>query len=668
MTETRTDPAGPDLGATARAAGLKTLHRAFSRAKKTARLLLSGLVVDTEIEPLYADAWWPVTRLVLVVVSIYYAGLAVVHSIAETDTHASWLVLIAIFSSLMALAMLWLTRSVRNERLWQVELTNLTIVLIMLTNVYAYQFMHLQIDRMNNFIILPIFVAVVGASFRIIIPCLLVSVASLLYFTGQIGADTQSQFLTLAMSVTVVAPVLHAIIRLIIIREIRARQAAEKLRDAARKRADFDGLTGLANRSRFFAELKERLDRPGPRRWSVGFLDIDGFKAINDIYGNAVGDRLLAAVARRLLRLCGEECLVARIDSDEFGIVSRQSRNIESIRADYVAGQKSFEEPFVIDGVEIRVSASIGVVPVSETPITAREIGERGAYALFRAKRERRGSVVVFSEEIAQEMENLGAIEHALRNADLVNELYLEFQPQVELRTGKVLAFEALARWRNDSLGQIRPDVFIGVAERAGIVNRLTLVLLEKALTNAATWPDHIGLAFNLSAHDILSSRAVDDICQLITNSGVDPARVELEVTETSVMTDFDEAKRAIEQLTGLGCSIALDDFGSGYSNFVYIDELEISSLKIDRSFVTRMAESSRTVTIVKTIIDLCHNLQIDAVIEGVEREEEAKALSEIGASIAQGYLYSPPIAASTVLDFLRSPGADGVLQPVGQG
>ena len=162
-------------------------------------------------------------------------------------------------------------------------------------------------------------------------------------------------------------------------------------------------------------------------------------------------------------------------------------------------------------------------------------------------------------------------------------------------------------------------------------------------------------MAFNLSARDILAPNAIDDICRLVKTSGVDPHRVEFEVTETSVMTDFEQAKKSIARLTGLGCSIALDDFGSGYSNFVYIDELEISTLKLDRSFVTRMAQSNQTATIVKTIIDLCQNLRIDSIVEGVEREEEAKALAELGASIVQGYLYSRPLAASKVRDYLAS-------------
>ena len=666
MTEKWPSPAGAALDTTAQTGGLAQLQASFGGAANPVEAILPRLVVTPEIEPLYADAWWPVTRFVLVMSSAFYAGLALVHVLAEAEASAPWLVSVAAFSFLVTLGMLLVTRSQHRVRLWQVELTDITIVLIMLTNIYAYQFMHLQIDRMSNFIILPVLIAVIGATFRIIIPCLIVSMASLLFFAGQIGAQTQSQFLTLALSVSVAAPAIHAIIRFIIIREIQARQEAEHLRDAARRRADFDGLTGLANRSRFFAELQDRLDQPDSGSWSVGFLDIDGFKAINDIYGNVVGDRLLAAVAQRLLHLYGENGLVARIDSDGFGIVSHRNLDTETIRANYAADQSAFEEPFLIDGIEIRVTASIGVVPISGSPVSARVVGERGEYALFRAKREPRGSVVVFSDDIALEMENLGAIEHALRNADLVNELYLEFQPQVELQTGKVIAFEALARWKNKSLGQIRPDLFIGVAERAGIVNRLTLVLLEKALTNAATWPEHVGLAFNLSARDILSPHAIDDICRLINKSEIDPGRVEFEVTETSVMTDFEQAKRAIEQLTGLGCSIALDDFGSGYSNFIYIDELDISTLKLDRSFVTRMARSGRTVTIVRTIIDLCRNLQLDAVIEGVEREEEANVLTEIGASIAQGYLYSRPIAASTVLDFLQSSGADRAPQTTG--
>jgi len=604
--------------------------------------------IDGDIARHYGEAWWPVSRLSLVAAATYYALLTVLHARLETGWMQTVLSTIALSSAATFLAMFWATGRVTKVRLWQVEAINLTTLAILLANIYTYQLLHLQVDRLNNFILLPVLIAVIGGTFRIIVPCILICFCSLLFFAGQIGPNVQTQFLTLILGSTVSAVVIHLIVRYIAVREIRARLAAEVLRDAARARADFDGLTGLANRSRFFSALDDALRRTDISV-AVAVIDLDGFKAINDIYGNATGNGLLVAVAGRLRKVCNQDCLTARIGSDEFAIILEQQGDPESIKAVFSEWQRIFDEPFEIEGRQLHITASMGVVPAMGDVRQSRVIVERADFALFRAKRERSGGFVLFSEELSREMENLGAIEHTLRNSDLVRELSLEYQPQVDMHSNKIVAFEALARWDSERLGRVPPDLFIGVAERGGFVDRLTRILLGKAMAAARTWPEHIGLSFNLSARDLMSTVALNDICQMVRDSGIAAHRIEFEVTETSVMTDFDKAKQAIRRLKRLGCRVALDDFGAGYSNFAYIDKLELDTIKLDRAFVTRMRKSERTKTIIATIIELCRNLGMTCVVEGVEYEDEAAMLKTMGGLIVQGYLFGRPVSAGEV-------------------
>jgi diguanylate cyclase (GGDEF)-like protein len=421
--------------------------------------------------------------------------------------------------------------------------------------------------------------------------------------------------------------------------------------------ANLDSLTDLPNRRQFFARLDEefQLAQTQGHRLAVGVLDLDGFKPVNDIYGHAVGDKLLIAVGERLTACCGEATHLARLGGDEFALIMKDVSDQELL----ARGQRmcaALRAPYVLAEATVQISASVGFTVFPELAFTATDLFEQADYALYHGKRTSRGSPVLFSTKHEAEIHRNARIEHALLTADLDSEFAVFFQPVVDARTGKATGFEALARWNSPSLGSVPPDQFIAVAERTGIVNRLTRVLLEKALPAAARWPDHIRLSFNLSNHDISTSEGVVRIVGIVLQSGVDPRRIDFEITETSIMRDFEQAKSAIEAIKALGCGVSLDDFGTGFSSLSQLHALPLTKIKIDRSFVTELHERPASYKIVKSLIALSRDMGLGCVIEGVETANELNALVRLGGFEIQGYYYSRPLPESELAEFLDGP------------
>ncbi|SDN25645.1 bifunctional diguanylate cyclase/phosphodiesterase [Afipia sp. GAS231] len=423
--------------------------------------------------------------------------------------------------------------------------------------------------------------------------------------------------------------------------------------------ANLDSLTGLPNRRQFFARLDEEFVAAEAHgyRLAVGVLDLDGFKPVNDIYGHAVGDKLLIAVGQRLAEACGD-AHVARLGGDEFALIAKQVDDEELLKRGEIictALRKTFE----LTEATVQISGSVGFTVFPELASNATDLFEQADYALYHGKRTSRGNAVLFSTAHEAEIHRNGKIERALRAADLGNELAVVFQPIVDARSEKTVSFEALARWNSPTLGRVPPDQFIPVAERAGIVSRLTRVLLEKALTAAARWPDDIRLSFNLSNHDISSPEGVIRIIGIILKSGFDPKRIDFEITETAIMRDFEQARSAINSLQTFGCGISLDDFGTGYSSLSQLHALPLTKIKIDRSFVTQLHERPASYKIVKSLIALSRDMGLGCVIEGVETSEELAALLHLGGFEVQGYYYSPPLPELELAAYLDAPFAD---------
>ncbi len=346
-------------------------------------------------------------------------------------------------------------------------------------------------------------------------------------------------------------------------------------------------------------------------------MDLDGFKPVNDLYGHATGDALLMEAGNRLREVCGAKLHLARIGGDEFAVVVADVVDDEEL---LVAGRRMCDVlriPFYLGGATVQVSASIGFAIYPDLADNASALFERADYALFRSKRELKGRATLFSREHAAEIHGGATIEQALHAADLERELIVLFQPIIELRTGRTVAFEALARWQSPLVGHVSPAVFIPIAERMGIVTKLTRVLLEKALAAANSWPSDVSLSFNLSAKDISTPEGVMRLIATILASGFDPRRLDLEITETAIMHDFDEAHEAIETLKALGCGICLDDFGTGYSSLTQLHSLPLTKIKIDRSFVTELHVKPASHKIVKSLLALTRDMGLGCVVEG---------------------------------------------------
>ena len=258
-------------------------------------------------------------------------------------------------------------------------------------------------------------------------------------------------------------------------------------------------------------------------------------------------------------------------------------------------------------------------------------------------------------------MKGVAVIEQCLRRADLETEFTLHFQPLYDVDAGSIVSFEALARWDSPELGAVGPDKFIPVAERSDIVYPMTRALLRKALKAAESWPESIQISFNLSARDLISPVAIAQIVAIIESSPVAPQRIDLEITETALMTDFDRAREALLTLKRIGVQISLDDFGTGYSSLSYIHRLPLDKIKIDGSFVKQMGDSPMSRDLVKTMIAMCRNLNLHCVIEGVETEEQLTLLRSYGCNIAQGYWFSRPLPETRVVGFIAAAASQAI-------
>jgi diguanylate cyclase (GGDEF)-like protein len=402
------------------------------------------------------------------------------------------------------------------------------------------------------------------------------------------------------------------------------------------------------------------------RPFWMGIFDLDGFKAINDVYGHIVGDDLLCAVVNRASALNIEGATFGRIGGDEFiAIFTGQvdARTAEHLGATVI---DAISSPYPVDLLQLSIGASAGFAHFPSMGASGAQLYEKADYALFKAKTQSRGKCVLFDTAEDEEMKRAIEIERALREGDLEEELFLLFQPQYSPEQDRVVGFEALARWQSPQLGLVRPDLFIRAAERAGHIRRVTNILFSKGLAEMAQWPSDISLSFNLSAQDISDRAFVLSLLGQIMQSGIAPQRIEFEITETAVMTDLDTSSKLLEELQASGCRIALDDFGSGYSSFEYIDQLPLDKVKIDRSFVRKVAHSNTSREIVAGVIGLCRKLDLRCVLEGVETQAEMDILGRLQPDLIQGYLFGRPMSAEDARrKILEQDGVQLALEPV---
>jgi diguanylate cyclase (GGDEF)-like protein len=431
---------------------------------------------------------------------------------------------------------------------------------------------------------------------------------------------------------------------------------AEELSKANFILANEDSLTGLANRRSFLSKLTNDVCNAELGQLdglAVGILDLDGFKLINDVYGHPTGDRLLKAVGIRLSDLFCERVFISRLGGDEFGLIISGVIGEEELTG---LGEKicgAMQVPFEIGELVANLSGSVGFSVWEGIKDNAERLFENADYALYHSKDNARGGVTIFNEQHAATIREVSGVDRRLQDANLEDEMSLVFQPILTPRNIKTIGFEVLARWNSPILGHVSPDVFIRSAERAGMINRLTAVLLKMALKEAKNWPQDVFMSFNLSMQDITSSRAILNLISIVNASGFDPGRITFEVTETSMMNDYERAMDSLNMLKNLGAKIARDDFGTGYSSLAYVRAMPLDKLKLDRSFITEIESDEDAGAIVHTMIDLCRNLKLDCIVEGVETSGQLDVLNALGCEIIQGYYFSMPLNATDALAYI---------------
>ncbi|MBC3953658.1 putative bifunctional diguanylate cyclase/phosphodiesterase [Pseudomonas triticifolii] len=422
--------------------------------------------------------------------------------------------------------------------------------------------------------------------------------------------------------------------------------------------ANQDSLTGLPNRRQFFQTLDLAMSQALEQGTglAVGVLDLDGFKPVNDLYGHRTGDQLLIMVAERLRAVVSDTVHVSRLGGDEFALVIKGNISNDALLALGKRLCDQMHDNFQLLDMPIQIGATFGIATYPATADNATQLFEYADYALYQGKNHNQGTTCLFSTAHREQLHADGVTEQALRRANLETEFYVLFQPIMESCSRETVAFEALARWNSPELGPVSPARFIPIAERIGMINKLTAPLLTLALQKALSWPDPIRLAFNLSAHDFATCESVNLIVGIIENSGFDPSRLDLEITETAVMQDIVQVQQAVAQFRQLGCGISLDDFGTGFSSLSQLHALALTKLKIDRSFVTGVHDNPASYKIVKSLVALSLDMSLGCVIEGVETQEELTTLQTLGCTMVQGYFYSRPISFEDTLKWLEIP------------
>ena len=424
------------------------------------------------------------------------------------------------------------------------------------------------------------------------------------------------------------------------------------------RQALHDSLTGLPNRALLHDRIKRQIsddDRLG-RRAVVMLTDLDHFKEINDTLGHHVGDELLKLVATRLKGALREDDTVARLGGDEFAILAPHLRDVAEGWRLAERLTRALDEPFAIDGVRLDVRASIGLAFFPDHGDDVDTLIQRADVALYAAK-ETRGSVAVYDPRRDPHPLQRLALLSELRQGIENDQLVLYYQPKADAATGKVSSVEALVRWQHPRRGLIGPDEFVPVAENTGLIGQLTLVVLEKALRTVRAW-DRLGLTLSISVN--LSVRHLNDldlpnqVRTLLTRFGVEPERLTLEVTESTIMADPTRSVTVLGMLRDLGVQLAVDDFGTGYSSLAYLKRLDVDELKIDKSFVQNLGASESDAVIVRSTIELGHNLGLRVVAEGVEDAATWRLLQALGCDSVQGYFLSRPVPDKELVRWLQ--------------
>jgi len=435
------------------------------------------------------------------------------------------------------------------------------------------------------------------------------------------------------------------------IQNITDRKAAE---ERLQHDAFHDALTGLPNRALMMDHLRlaiARNKRKSEVTFAVLYLDLDRFKVVNDSFGHMIGDQLLIGIARRLEGCVRPGDTVARVGGDEFTILLEDVTNVGEAVSVAERIQQELKLPFNLSGRDVFTTVSVGIAPGSNSYNQPDEILRDADTAMYRSKSLGKARHETFDEEMQARTVNLLQMENDLRRAYERNEFFVNYQPIVALDDFRVCGFEALLRWQHPDRGLISPAEFIPIAEESGQILQIGEWVLREACHQLQRWQEKfpsnkpLYMTVNLSAKQFAQPDLVDRVRAILTETKIDPAFLKLEITESVVMDNFASAAAMLSQLRALGVGLSIDDFGTGYSSLTYLHQFPIDTLKIDRSFVTRMDKEN--VEIVRTILMLAENLGMDAVAEGVETEEQMTLLRNLSCQSAQGYFFSKPLSVA---------------------
>ncbi len=433
------------------------------------------------------------------------------------------------------------------------------------------------------------------------------------------------------------------------IRDITARKQAEA---ALEHQALHDALTDLPNRVLLHDRLQHAIRAAQRDRTAVALLimDLDRFKEVNDTFGHHTGDQLLEQLGERLGSVLRGSDTIARLGGDEFAVLLPTATLAD---AHHIAARllELLEEPFSLGGLQLEIDASIGIALSPEHGTDADTLLRRADVAMYIAKRNGSGHALYNAEQDQHSPMRL-ALVGELRRAIDQNELSLYFQPKVSLKHSKVLCAEALVRWEHPRHGMLGPDEFVPVAEQTGLIRPLARSVLEAAVRQCNRWRQEgldLAVAVNLSMRNLHDAEIVDTIRQLLSRWGIPPARLVIEITESSLMADAARAMEVLSRLQEMGVGISIDDFGTGYSSLAYLKRLPVDELKIDKSFVANMARDENDAAIVRSTIGLAHDLGLTVVAEGIEDQATWDLLVELGCDVGQGYYVSRPMPAATL-------------------
>jgi diguanylate cyclase (GGDEF)-like protein len=449
-------------------------------------------------------------------------------------------------------------------------------------------------------------------------------------------------------------------------KELLEKNVALKTKELQKKsqklkhQAEHDSLTHLPNRFLFLDRLKQALKQAQREQQvvSVLFLDLDRFKEINDTYGHDVGDKLLQLVTKRLLRARRKEDTVARLGGDEFTILLQDVSQNSVI---HIVNKiiESMQEPFIINGMKHYTTFSIGISSYPDDADNAEDLLRNADTAMYKAKESGKNRYYFYHAEMTKLAFERIELEKELRRALENDEFEAYFQPKIDAKQHKVTGLEALIRWQHPIKGMIFPDKFIPFAEEIGLIGAIDDVMMRLSIQQVLEWHrkgiECGKISINLSARQLTSKNYIQELEETINDIGLDTRYIEIEITETHIMENPQHAMDILNKIRALGISISIDDFGTGYSSLSYLKKLPVTKLKIDRSFVMELPYDKDDVAIVKTIISLAKNLDLEIIAEGVEEKAQVDFLVREGCDNIQGYYFSKPLSKEDCEKFLKT-------------